>query len=213
MRASLAIFFLAAASLFGAKTLDIYFIDAEVGNAVLVVTPSGQAMMLDTGQPGQEFVDRAMKAIELAGVKQLDYVVISHYHWDHYGTVPGISAKIPILNYVDHGRNLDIGATPEYHERYGGSSGPNPNFEAYAKSREKGHHIVAKPGARLPMKDIEVSILTSAGAVLEEPCQARARQTPRAPRRRSEPTTSRRTGNPSAFFCSMANSASPISAI
>ena len=53
--------------LFAAKMLDIYFIDAEVGNAILVVTPSGQAMMLDTGQPGQAFVDRALKIIDLAG--------------------------------------------------------------------------------------------------------------------------------------------------
>jgi competence protein ComEC len=165
---ALSILFLAVSTLFAAKTLDIYFIDAEVGNAVLLVTPSGQAMMLDTGQPGQAFVDRALKVIELAGVRQLDYVVISHYHWDHYGTVPGIAGKIPILNFVDHGRNVDIGATPEYRERYGGS-GSNPIFEAYAKAREKGHHIVAKPGTRLPMKDIDVRILTSAGDVLEEP--------------------------------------------
>ena len=63
------ILFLAAVWLFAAKTLDIYFIDAEVGNAILVVTPSGQAMMLDTGQPDRRSWTGAMKVLNLAGVE------------------------------------------------------------------------------------------------------------------------------------------------
>ena len=62
-------------------------IDAESGNAVLLVTPSGRTMMFDTGQPGEEFLNRILKVLGIAGVKQLDYVVTSHYHWDHYGTI------------------------------------------------------------------------------------------------------------------------------
>jgi beta-lactamase superfamily II metal-dependent hydrolase len=159
-----------ASSLFGAKTLDFYFIDTELGNAVLVVTPSGQAMMLDTGQPGDEFVDRVMKVIRMAGVKQLDYVIVSHYHWDHFGTIPGIAKQIPILNYVDHGRDVNVNASKEYYERYGG--GPRDKlFEDYAKTRDSGggKHIVPKPGDHIAMKDIDVQILTCAGHLLLEP--------------------------------------------
>ena len=58
--------------LFAAGTLDIYFIDVDWGNAVLITTPSGQAMMFDTGQPGQMFVDRILAVIQKAQVKQLD---------------------------------------------------------------------------------------------------------------------------------------------
>jgi hypothetical protein len=58
---------LAGAALFAAKTLDIYFIDVDLGNAVLVVTPSGQAMMLDTGQHGEKYVNRILAVIHPAG--------------------------------------------------------------------------------------------------------------------------------------------------
>src|SRR6185369_7601882 len=36
----------------GAKTLDIYFIDVEGGQSTLVVPPSGQALLIDTGYAG-----------------------------------------------------------------------------------------------------------------------------------------------------------------
>ena len=41
-----------AAAAQAAKTLDIYFIDTEGGQATLVVSPSGQAMLIDTGYAG-----------------------------------------------------------------------------------------------------------------------------------------------------------------
>src|ERR1700688_1258219 len=34
------------------KTLDIYVIDVEGGNAVLFVTPSGESMLIDSGNGG-----------------------------------------------------------------------------------------------------------------------------------------------------------------
>ena len=34
------------------KTLDIYVIDVEGGNAVLFVAPSGESMLVDTGNGG-----------------------------------------------------------------------------------------------------------------------------------------------------------------
>src|SRR5712664_38407 len=35
-----------------AKTLDVYFIDVEGGQATLIVSPSGQSMVVDTGWDG-----------------------------------------------------------------------------------------------------------------------------------------------------------------
>lgn len=145
----------ASSSLGAAGTLDIYFIDVDWGNAVLIATPSGQAMMFDTGQPGQKYVNRILTVIQKAGVKQLDYVVTSHYHSDHVGNVPELAGKIPILNYVDHGPDVSLGR--------------NKFFDDYAKAREKGKHIVAKPGDYLPLKDVEVTILASAGKPLIQP--------------------------------------------
>jgi hypothetical protein len=52
--------FLAAAALLfttaivspAAKTLDLYFIDVEGGQATLLVTPAGQSLLVDAGWPG-----------------------------------------------------------------------------------------------------------------------------------------------------------------
>jgi len=160
---------LAGSSLFAAKTLDIYFIDVDHGNAVLLVTPSGQSMMFDTGQPGDNFVSRILDVFQKAGVKRLDYVVVSHYDWDHYGTIPALAEKIPILNYVDHGPSIRDSQTVEERARDTGGAPGDRLYTAYVKTREKGNHMVAKPGDRIAVKDLEVRIVASGGKLLLEP--------------------------------------------
>lgn len=167
---------LLAGALFAAKTLDIYFIDADLGNAVLVVTPAGEAMMLDTGQVGEKYVNRILEAMKVAGVKQLDYVVVSHYHWDHYGTVAELAKKVPILHFVDHGPNVDLNRDAAHYEKYGGS-GRDPQYEEYAKTIAD-RHIVAKPGDKVPLKGVDVSIVTSAGSQILEPLPGAGKPNP-----------------------------------
>jgi len=67
--------FLCAASLHAAGTLDIYFIDVDIGNAVLLVTPSGQTMMMDAGShlPNNRDRDRVLAELKKDGVKKIDY--------------------------------------------------------------------------------------------------------------------------------------------
>src|ERR1700712_645000 len=54
-----------------AKTLDIYFIDVEGGQATLIVTPSKQSVLVDTGWPGFNKRDstRIAAAAKSAGIK------------------------------------------------------------------------------------------------------------------------------------------------
>jgi len=76
---------LAGIGVSAAQTLDIYFIDVEGGQATLVVTPAGQSMLIDTGWDGFDNRDpkRILAAARDAGVKQLDYLLITHFHRDH----------------------------------------------------------------------------------------------------------------------------------
>src|SRR3954451_23220618 len=66
------------------KTLDIYCIDisASVGNATLIVAPSGETMLLDAGPPRSE--PRKLDVIKQADVKQVDYLVNTHFCADHF---------------------------------------------------------------------------------------------------------------------------------
>src|SRR5258708_31155236 len=67
------------------KSLQIFFVDVEGGQATLIVTPSGQSMLIDTGWPGFNGRDarRIILAAKAAGVYQNHYVLISHFHRDH----------------------------------------------------------------------------------------------------------------------------------
>src|SRR3954452_3156908 len=66
------------------RRLDIYWIDTEGGAATLIVSPAGESVLIDTGNPGERDPKRIHKvAAEVAGLKQIDYLVTTHYHMDH----------------------------------------------------------------------------------------------------------------------------------
>ena len=85
------------------KTLDIYYLDMEGGHSTLYVAPNGESLLMDTGSPGGRDVDRIMAAIQAAGVKQIDHMLLTHYHGDHVGGMQELATRIPIIQYIDHG--------------------------------------------------------------------------------------------------------------
>src|SRR5687767_11705027 len=66
-----------------ARMFDIYVVDVEGGNATLLVAPSGESLLIDTGNGGAAAArdaGRILAAIGDAGVTQLDHLVTTHYH-------------------------------------------------------------------------------------------------------------------------------------
>ena len=45
------------------KSLDIYYIDTEVGQSTLFVSPTGESLLVDTGNAGGRDLDRILEAI------------------------------------------------------------------------------------------------------------------------------------------------------
>lgn len=86
------------------KTLDIYWIDSEGGGSTLIVTPEGESILVDTGNPGGRDAGRIHKvATETAGLKRLDHVVITHFHVDHFGGLAELAALMPVGTLYDKG--------------------------------------------------------------------------------------------------------------
>src|SRR5256714_10592949 len=124
-----------------AKTLDIYFIDVEGGAATLIVAPSGQSLLIDTGFPGDRDAGRiARVAREVAGLNQIDHCVITHWHRDHVGGVPALAKLIPIRNYYDHGLPEKIAADMQAEF-----------IDAY-KQVTNGNSVPLKPGDEIKLK-------------------------------------------------------------
>jgi competence protein ComEC len=141
----------------GGKTLDIYIVDTEGGKAALFVTPAGQTVLVDSGNPGDRDVNRIMDVLKDAGVSRLDYLVSTHYHIDHIGGMQALAGWIPIAHFVDHGPSV------EPKEQV-------PGFQAaYAEIRSKAKHTVVKPGDKVPLTGVDWTIVTAAGEVLRTP--------------------------------------------
>jgi beta-lactamase superfamily II metal-dependent hydrolase len=58
---------------------------------------------MDTGSPGGRDVARIMAVIQAAGVKQIDHMVLTHYHGDHVGGLEELATRIPMVQFIDHG--------------------------------------------------------------------------------------------------------------
>src|SRR6202795_5273589 len=79
-------------------TLDIYGIDVEGGNSVLFVTPSGESVLIDTGNvaPGDvRDAGRIIAAAKDAGITQIDHLITTHWHPDHFGGMTELAKLIP----------------------------------------------------------------------------------------------------------------------
>jgi competence protein ComEC len=84
--------------------MAIYWIDVEGGAATLIVSPSGESILIDTGNPGGRDAERIYKvATETAGLKQIDHLIVTHFHIDHYGGAAELARKMPVIQLYDKG--------------------------------------------------------------------------------------------------------------
>jgi competence protein ComEC len=140
--------------------LNIYFIDVEGGQATLVVTPSGQSLLVDTGfadPPGRD-ARRIQAALKDAGVEKIDYLLVTHFHGDHIG------------GFLELQKHVEIGAVIDHDKIAGSDPTVVRPFNTFLPVRKKiRQHIVAKLGDKLPLADVDAVIVSSAGDTLKQP--------------------------------------------
>src|SRR5579863_982859 len=140
-------------------TLDIYVIDVEGGNATLFVGPSHESLLIDTGNAGAAAArdaGRIMEAIKDAGLQQIDHLITTHWHGDHFGGMAELASKIPIREFIDHGPNVQPGELADtfLQKIY-------PQLYANAK------HTVVKAGDKISIAGLDVRVVTSAGETIK----------------------------------------------
>jgi beta-lactamase superfamily II metal-dependent hydrolase len=143
------------------RTFDIYVVDVEGGNATLFVAPSGESVLIDSGNPGPAATrdaDRIMAAAKDAGLTQIDHLITTHWHGDHFGAMAELATRIPIRDFIDHGPTVQPQpASDEFLK--------NTYPSLYAKAR----HTVAKPGDKIAIPGIDWRIVTSGGEAIKSP--------------------------------------------
>ena len=137
------------------KGLEIYWVDVEGGAATLIVTPAGQSILIDSGNPGTRDAGRIHEvATKIAGLKKIDFLITTHFHTDHYGGAATLAQLMPIGVVNDNGipaRNPD-------------RNRQDPAFvlkvKPYRKMKVDGR-VVVKPGYRLPLKQVAGAVPVS----------------------------------------------------
>jgi len=141
-----------------ARTLDIYIVDVEGGNATLFVSPSGESMLIDSGNAGAGAVrdaERIVAAVKDAQLAQIDNLITTHWHGDHFGGMAELAARVPIRNFIDHGPNVQPAAAVDDFLQ-----------KTYPQLYAKARHLVAKPGMKIPVAGLDVLVVTSAGEMI-----------------------------------------------
>jgi len=125
-------------------TLDIYFLDMMGGGSTLIVTPSGESALIDTGslEPKNRDAERIYKATQSARLKQIDHLITTHFHSDHYGGILQLSKMIPVKAFYDKG----FAAPEEDRDQV-------PQLAPLYQQATKGQVRQMKPGDDLPLKN------------------------------------------------------------
>lgn len=137
------------------RNLDIYWIDVEGGASTLIVSPSGESMLIDTGwTAGDRDAKRIYSAAQQAGLKKIDYLLISHFHADHVGGLATLSKMIPMGRFFDHGDAIEK---------------ENQQWLDSYKTASAGKRTIVKAGDSIPLKGAPALVVSSNMQVLSAP--------------------------------------------
>jgi competence protein ComEC len=151
-----------------ARNLEIYWIDAEGGAATLIVSPSGESLLVDTANrtPDDRDAKRIFSAVQAAGLSRIDFLLTTHFHGDHIGAMPALAKLIPIGTYMDHGESVEL-------------SRPNvaAAYKAY-EAQSAGRRKILRTGDRIPLKGVEIKVIMSAGNAITRPLKGAGEKNP-----------------------------------
>jgi competence protein ComEC len=142
-----------------ASGLRIYVVDVEGGGATLVIGPSGDSMLIDSGSPGpaaERDSKRIADAMRAAGLEKINYLFTTHYDGDHVGGAPAANAVAHFERFFDHG---------EMDPRWEQNRGIEDRYKAYV-DMAAGKRTIVKAGDTIPLRGVRVDVVASSGRVI-----------------------------------------------
>ncbi len=141
------------------RSLQVYVVDVEGGNATLFIGPTGESVLIDTGNGGANAArdaGRILAAARDAGLTRIDHLITTHWHGDHFGGMAELAGNIPIGAYYDAGPSVQ----------------GQPNTVAFLADVYPGlvaeaSRTIVDPGDTIPLDGVEWTIVTAGGDVLE----------------------------------------------
>src|SRR4051812_36641470 len=134
----------------GTGMLNIYYIDTEGGQSTLFVSPTGESLLVDTGNAGDRDLGRIVEVLKTAGVKQIDHMWTTHYHGDHVGSLFNLAKQVPMMHFYDHGK-------PSPSDRIVGGT-----FLPQYEELSQGKRTTVKPGDKVKMNGLDITTVAVA---------------------------------------------------
>jgi beta-lactamase superfamily II metal-dependent hydrolase len=78
--------------------LQIHFMDVGQGDGAVLISPQGQIVLFDGGNAKD--CPKPISYLAQLEIKAIDYMVLSHYHADHFGCETEILAQSPLKNFA-----------------------------------------------------------------------------------------------------------------
>jgi competence protein ComEC len=134
-----------AMALIGDPGPTIYWCDSEGGGSTLIVTPAGESVLIDSGNPGGRDSGRIVHVIkDVAHLSKLDHLIVTHLHIDHFGGAAEIAQAIPVGNLWDNG-------VPDTDPDGNSGSGWALTSKPYREMKVGERHVV-EAGVAIPLK-------------------------------------------------------------
>jgi beta-lactamase superfamily II metal-dependent hydrolase len=146
----LAVSSIGAAAERAAGALNIYSLDTEGGQSTLFVGPTGESLLVDTGNAGERDLNRIADALRAAGVTRIDHMWTTHFHGDHVGALLELAKQFPMQHFYDHG-------VPNAKDRI-----VSAQFVTAYTELSQGKRTIVKPGDKVKMGGLDITAVASA---------------------------------------------------
>ena len=115
--------------------LQIHFMDVGQGDGAVLISPRGEIVLFDVGKDmKRKDCTKPVSYLDQLHITKIDYLFVSHYHFDHIGCIPDVLEQFPLQ-----------------HEAYDrGQSYPGATYAAYVEA-VKPHRTTAIPGTSVEL--------------------------------------------------------------